>query len=520
MAEPYAVGIDFGAVNIKACVWDGRKYRMIALDSHDVESVATENVILYKLANGVPDPRIGMSARQGRYEDGVNAQDFVRDIKRKLEQRAWTQEIPCLGKALRAEDVATDILRLVYRRVARKLRKSAADEAATLPAAITVPVGFSAVQRARIQRAAQAAGFDVQHVLTEPFAAAFSQADIIKTKERQNIFIFDFGGSTLDVSLLTVWNEGDTLHVEEAGSMGLHVGGLDIDQWIADELLRPQYEAWEASHPHAAAQTARTELDRTRVARGLLEAAEDLKKRLFLADSEDDDEQQRTSLPVASGDFVTLTLRRGDVVEMFERHQLRETITERLDALFDGTDGLRRQDVDRVCVFGGTMRIRYFLTLLEAYFPEGTFDPDDIETDEDTIYTSVADGAAHFLARAQEGKPSEIENHLPYRFGFYHGRRFRTFGLRSHQWSRTERVLPGDLDDGHLPIYQKFWEDEPIYVGFVPVDQYTFEGDAMLRLAVGDDAAVCYELTDVVDDGASGDLLDSWDGDVVMEQEE
>ena len=117
MAEPYVVGIDFGAVNIKACAWDGRKYRMIALDSHDTESVATENVILYKMANGVPDPRIGMSARQGRYEDGVDAQDFVRDIKRKLEQRAWTQEIPCLGKELSAEEVATDILRLVYRRV-------------------------------------------------------------------------------------------------------------------------------------------------------------------------------------------------------------------------------------------------------------------------------------------------------------------------------------------------------------------------------------------------------------------
>ena len=515
MAEPYVVGIDFGAVNIKACAWDGRKYRMIALDSHDTESVATENVILYKMANGVPDPRIGMSARQGRYEDGVDAQDFVRDIKRKLEQRAWTQEIPCLGKELSAEEVATDILRLVYRRVARKLRKSAVDEAATIPAAITVPVGFSAVQRARIQRAAQTVGFDVQHVLTEPFAALFSQKKLIQTAERQNVFVFDFGGSTLDISLLTVWNEGDTLHVEEAGSMGLHVGGLDIDQWIADEILRPQYEVWEAAHP-----AEHSDLDRARVARGILEAAEDLKKRLFLADSEDDDEQVTHPMPVASGDFVTLTLRRGDVIEMFERHQLRETITERLDALFDGTDGLRPQDVDRVCVFGGTMHIRYFLAILEDYFPDGTFDPDDVETDEDTIYTSVADGAAHFLARAQSGKPSEIENYLPYRFGFYRGRRFRAFGLRSHQWSRTERILSGDLDGGHLPIYQKFWEDEPVYVGFVPVGQYTFEGDAMLRLAVGDDEAVRYELTDVVDDSTSGDLLDSWMGDVVMEQEE
>ena len=339
MASSYLVGIDFGAVNIKAAEWNGKKIRPLDLNTDQMDGYETENIILYyKTEAGELDPRIGKRARQESF--GSPEGDYVEDIKRKLEQKAWTQDIPCLGKTLRAEDIASDILAVIYDKVRKKHRNL---EETSIEAAITVPVGFSAVQRARIRRAATAAGFHVRHVLTEPFAAAMSQNDLLKSTKQQNVLIFDFGGSTLDVSLLKIGRKGNTLKVEEAGAAGLHLGGLDFDAWIADEKLRLQFASWLAEKGITP-----TSLEQQKADRALLRFAQTLKEKLFEEEDQDEDEETGPEMMPFRLDFVPLKLRRNDVWELFQSHHVRDDITEMLDEMFDDTEDIRPRDVDKI----------------------------------------------------------------------------------------------------------------------------------------------------------------------------
>ena len=101
-------------------------------------------------------------------------------------------------------------------------------------AVITVPAYFNDSQRKSTKDAGTIAGLNVLRIINEPTAAAIAYGLDKKDKER-NILVFDLGGGTFDVSLLTIDNgvfevistNGDT-----------HSGGEDFDHRIIDYLLK------------------------------------------------------------------------------------------------------------------------------------------------------------------------------------------------------------------------------------------------------------------------------------------
>ena len=92
-------------------------------------------------------------------------------------------------------------------------------------AVITVPAYFNDSQRQSTKDAGQIAGLNVLRIINEPTAAAIAYGLDKKDKE-QNILIFDLGGGTFDVSILSI-DEG--IFEVKATAGDTHLGGEDFD---------------------------------------------------------------------------------------------------------------------------------------------------------------------------------------------------------------------------------------------------------------------------------------------------
>lgn len=122
--------------------------------------------------------------------------------------------------------------------ILQKMKKTAEDYVGETvkDAVITVPAYFSDSQRQATKEAGEIAGLNVLRIVNEPTAAALAYG-IDKADKDMNIAVFDFGGGTLDLSILSfgggvfevLSTDGDT-----------HLGGSDVDEkiinWLAEEF--------------------------------------------------------------------------------------------------------------------------------------------------------------------------------------------------------------------------------------------------------------------------------------------
>jgi molecular chaperone DnaK len=109
-------------------------------------------------------------------------------------------------------------------------------------AIITVPASFNTDQRRDTLRAAQLAGFESVRLLDEPTAAFYyffeQNRESFRSSAEQTVLVFDFGGGTLDVSIIRVSSEAGVLHVDAIGrSRYNNLGGDDIDSDLASFLI-------------------------------------------------------------------------------------------------------------------------------------------------------------------------------------------------------------------------------------------------------------------------------------------
>ena len=126
-------------------------------------------------------------------------------------------------------------------------------------AVITVPAYFNDTQRQLTRAAAQLAGLKVLRLINEPTAAAIAYG--LDTKDQGNIVIFDLGGGTFDVSLLSL-QKGIFEVLATGGDTSL--GGDDFDRaianWILEESGSKNLDASQATELLAQAQAAKHQL--------------------------------------------------------------------------------------------------------------------------------------------------------------------------------------------------------------------------------------------------------------------
>ncbi|CAO3698534.1 hypothetical protein G6F70_003686 [Rhizopus microsporus] len=102
-------------------------------------------------------------------------------------------------------------------------------------AVITVPAYFNDSQRQATKDAGTIAGLNVLRIINEPTAAAIAYGLDKKTKGEANVLIFDLGGGTFDVSLLTI-EEG--IFEVKATAGDTHLGGEDFDNRLVDHFIQ------------------------------------------------------------------------------------------------------------------------------------------------------------------------------------------------------------------------------------------------------------------------------------------
>ena len=224
-------------------------------------------------------------------------------------------------------------------------------------AVITVPAYFSDAQRQSTKDAGLIAGLDVLRIINEPTAAAIAYG--LDKKTEKNILVYDLGGGTFDVSLLTIDNgvfevvatNGDT-----------HLGGEDFDQRVMEHFIKvfEKKNKKDMSKDKRAMQKLRREVEKTKRALSSTHQARLEIEALF--DGVDFSESlTRARFEELNADLFKKTL--GPVKQVME------------------DSGLKKTQVDEVVLVGGSTRIPKVQQLMKDYFngkePNRGINPDE-----------------------------------------------------------------------------------------------------------------------------------------------
>jgi molecular chaperone DnaK len=214
-------GIDFGTTNSVVAVMTGSDRPATPL--LDSEGGPHPSVVWYRPGS---DPVVGRDAKRNIncYAE-IAGNIFISSVKRSLGRNKRFQ---VLGKTVPAYRVAADIF--------QHLRQHARQQGWKLDqAVVTVPVHFDGPARRELRAAARAAGIEITAFVHEPFAAAVAyhrqQGYDIESLPDQRLLVFDWGGGTLDITLVQV--RGGRL--EEIATGGLDgIAGDRFDERIQD----------------------------------------------------------------------------------------------------------------------------------------------------------------------------------------------------------------------------------------------------------------------------------------------
>ncbi|MGA1870352.1 MAG: Hsp70 family protein [bacterium] len=233
MKDGIYLGIDFGTATNYVTKWDFKK-----TDAMPVENLGGygggyfwDNVIYYESPTNYI---VGEKA----YKKGVTEPlNFVKDIKRYIEDDKWRVKIKSLNKELAAVDVAADIFRVIKDKVEKNEGGKSIDGIV-----ISVPFAFQHRERQKIKLAAEKAGLKVMGLIEEPIAAAISfglHSKSIENNKKEKILVFDLGGGTFDVTIFDLMRKSDnSIKVEVLNTDGhKNLGGKDIDSMLVEQFL-------------------------------------------------------------------------------------------------------------------------------------------------------------------------------------------------------------------------------------------------------------------------------------------
>jgi molecular chaperone DnaK (HSP70) len=246
-------------------------------------------------------------------------------------------------------------------------------------AIIAVPAKFNAEQRQATGAAYKAAGLKVVRVLEEPTAAAVAY-QLHKKSDISHILVYDFGGGTLDVSILYVSKGSVQVYATDGDET---LGGSDMDMCLAgvfSERLKSMGVPLIDDNTSADGD----DCDESCSSATIRVKAEQAKKELsskttanFQCSSGSNGDKKVVELTISRADFER------ECNHLFDAGML--PVTRLLDEL-----GMERSDIDEIVLVGGTTRVPRVKEMLKAYFGKALNDHIDPDV-------TVAYGAASVL---------------------------------------------------------------------------------------------------------------------------
>ena len=336
------IGIDLGTTNSCVAVMEGSDVKVIV--NADGERT-TPSVVAFK------DDEIQVGAIAKR--QAITNLNTVSSIKREM---GTNHKVTINGKDYTPQEISAMILQNLKATAEAYLGSKVTD------AVITVPAYFNDAQRQATKDAGRIAGLNVRRIINEPTAAALAYG-IDKTDKEQTVLVYDLGGGTFDVSILSL-ADGTFEVIATAGNNRL--GGDDFDKVIMDWLVEEfkKQEGIDLSKDKMAMQR-------------LKDAAEKAKKELssitkaeislpFISMGVNGPVHLNTSLTRAKFDDLT-------------RFLVEKTVEPVRQALRDAK--MTPQDIDQVLLVGGSTRIPAVQELVKKELgkePNKSVNPDEV----------------------------------------------------------------------------------------------------------------------------------------------
>ena len=216
-------------------------------------------------------------------------------------------------------------------------------------AVVTVPAYFNDAQRQATKDAGTIAGLKVARVINEPTAAAIAYGldKVGDGGKEENVLVFDLGGGTFDVTLLTIDNG---VFEVRATSGDTHLGGEDFDQRLMAhcvEQFKRKHKGMDVSDDPKALQRIRKQCELAK--RALSSATQ------TTVDVDAVHQGIDLSIPISRAKFEELCS------DLFKR-----TLKPVARVLKDA--GLKKADVDQVVLVGGSTRVPKVQSLLRDFF--------------------------------------------------------------------------------------------------------------------------------------------------------
>ena len=227
-----AFGIDFGTTNSVLSRATATEVETLVLDDQlpgDWVGTGFDKVLpsVIGFSPGGTTPLFGWTAKK-RDEGKLEA------VKRLF---ATEDEVIVAGHTMKVEEAAA----IFFRHIQHRARASGL----TAPldrAVVTIPANSRGKARYRTKLSAGLAGIEVSALINEPTAAAMAHAREIG--QNQRILVFDWGGGTLDVTVLEAF---DGVFIEQSSKGIQRLGGLDIDHRFMEAVLPriPGADTWD-----------------------------------------------------------------------------------------------------------------------------------------------------------------------------------------------------------------------------------------------------------------------------------
>lgn len=238
-----AIGIDLGTTYSCVAVWQSERVEIIA---NDQGNRTTPSYVAFNDSERL----IGDAAKN---QVAMNPHNTVFDAKRLIGRKFSDAEVQADMKHWPFKVIdkgGKPIIQVEYRgeektfspeeissMVLIKMKETA--EAylggTVTKAVVTVPAYFNDSQRQATKDAGTIAGLEVLRIINEPTAAAIAYGLDKKTQGEKNVLIFDLGGGTFDVSLLTI-EEG--IFEVKATAGDTHLGGEDFDNRLVNHFVQ------------------------------------------------------------------------------------------------------------------------------------------------------------------------------------------------------------------------------------------------------------------------------------------
>ena len=326
---------------------------------------------------------IGDSAKN---QATINPENTIFDIKRLIGRKFSDKSVQADKKLVPYEIISKDDKPYVEVIVDGKKRQFAPEEVSAMilnkmkeiaeaylgyeikHAVVTVPAYFNDAQRQATKDAGTISGMSVQRIINEPTAAAIAYG-LDKKGGEKNILVFDLGGGTFDVTLLTIDNgvfevlatNGDT-----------HLGGEDFDQRVMQYFIKlvKKRDGTDIASDKRALQKLRREVERV--------------KRTLSAQH-----QARLEIEgLLDGIDFSESLTRARFEEL-NLDLFKKTLGPVQKVLDDAEVG--KAEVDEIVLVGGSTRIPKVQQLLKEYF-DGKEPSRGVNPDEAVAYGAAVQG--------------------------------------------------------------------------------------------------------------------------------